>query len=331
MRPRILFNSGVLLSGIILLSACASHPEAPERNPTPETTKIAAQGIPVSQWGFDQEDSTEYLQAAFDSGEPIIVIPAEPGPWISRPLTLPSDKILIFEEGAELVAKRGDFLGRGDSLLNGNGVSNLLISGYGAVLRMWKSDYQNAPYEPAEWRNSIKLTGSENVRIEGLRILSSGGDGVYLGSQWSSDIPHNRNIELIDLELADHHRQGISIISVDGLVIRGCTIYGTVGTPPAAGIDFEPNRNYELLRNILVEDCRIYQNAGQGILIQLQKFDSTTEELDITIRDSYIRNNFYNLSLVGTRHDPRGVIRIENVRRGFLNLFLPGDNLILEK
>jgi hypothetical protein len=284
-----------------------------------EIVPIPSDAPSVTQWGWDPLDSTEFLQAAFDSDYPIIIIPASPGPWITRPLVLPSNKTIVFEPGALLQAKRGEFPGSGDSLLTGNDIQNLTILGNGAEVAMWKTDYQNPPYVPGEWRHAISLRAASNIHIQGLVIRSSGGDGIYLGSHWPADIPYNRNITLQDLHLKDHHRQGISVISVDGLLIQRVLIEGTRGTPPAAGIDFEPNRAVELLSNIQVRQAHIRNNRGPGILVQVQKLDHTSRPIDILLEDVYLRNNVLNTSILGTRGRPRGTITLRNVRRGWFN------------
>ncbi len=91
------------------------------------------------------------------------------------------------------------------------------------------------------------------------------------------------------MDLNDHHRQGISVIYAENVVIRHCKIHGTKGTAPEAGIDFEPNFNEEPILNNLVEDCHIYDNAGFGIDFALP-FNSI-KPVSITIKDSRIENN----------------------------------------
>ena len=40
----------------------------------------------VAWWGFNAEDSTQFLQAAIDSGAPTVVIPYMGPPWIITPI-----------------------------------------------------------------------------------------------------------------------------------------------------------------------------------------------------------------------------------------------------
>lgn len=75
-----------------------------------------------------------------------------PSPWVIRLIVLRSDLELEFRPGVLVLAKAGEFLGRGDSLFRAVECTNVAVRGYGAVLRMRKSDYQKAPYTAAEWR-----------------------------------------------------------------------------------------------------------------------------------------------------------------------------------
>jgi hypothetical protein len=96
-----------------------------------------------------------------------------------RPIKLRGNLELVFEPGV-LVRPNGANSGRRDSLFTAVDVENLTIRGYGATLRMWKSDYQKPPYKKAEWRMGIAIRGCRNVLIEGVRVESSGGDGFYV-------------------------------------------------------------------------------------------------------------------------------------------------------
>ena len=86
-----------------------------------------ADGVKVSSFGFDAEDSTEIIQRALDSGARTLVFDRQAGPWITRPLVARSNQELLFEDGVELVAKKGEFRGIRDYLLSCEGVSNLVI------------------------------------------------------------------------------------------------------------------------------------------------------------------------------------------------------------
>ena len=238
-------------------------------------------------WGFDPEDATDSLQRAIHSKAKRIRIPMAPGPWIVRPIQLRSGLELILEPGALVLAKSGEFRGGGDSLFRAVDATNIVIRGYGATLRMRKADYQRPPYPKAEWRMGLNFSGCRDVRVEGLRIESSGGDGIYIGSSQT-----NRwceNVVIRDCTAIDHHRQGISIISAVNLAIENCSFSGTAGTAPEAGIDFEPDEPDERLVNCVVRNCSFTDNQGNAALVYLKPLTGKSVPVSIRFEDCHAR------------------------------------------
>jgi hypothetical protein len=233
----------------------------------------------ASWWGFDKNDSTQILQAGLNSGAKKLVIPFLGAPWIVEPLQLAGGQEILIEPGVLILAKKGSYLGGGDSLLTASGKSNIVIRGYGATLCMRKRDYQNPPYQPAEWRMGIALRGCRHVLIEGLRVESSGGDGFYIdsgpGLDWSEDVT------LRNCAAFDHHRQGLSVISALNLLVENCAFSNTWGTAPEAGIDFEPDNEKQRLVNCVVRNCSFENNNGNQIAIHLRALSSNSAPVSI--------------------------------------------------
>ena len=92
-------------------------------------------------WGFDEEDATEALQAAVNSGAKKVIVPSMGKDWIVRPIQLAGDQELVLEHGVVITAKRGEYRGKGDSVFRAQDVANLTIRGKGATVRMHKRDY----------------------------------------------------------------------------------------------------------------------------------------------------------------------------------------------
>ncbi|MBR4750343.1 MAG: right-handed parallel beta-helix repeat-containing protein [Thermoguttaceae bacterium] len=253
---------------------------------------IADDSVNASSFGYNAEDATECLQKAIDSGVKTVVVDKQTGPWIVRPITLRSDLELVLQEGTEIVAKQGEFRSKGECLLRASQASNVTIrgEGKGATLRMRKRDYWNEPYEKSEWRHGVSLLSSENVAIENLTIAETGGDGIYLGVS-QPGVPC-RNITIKNVDCVANNRQGISVISVDGLLIEDCLLRDTVGTPPAAGIDFEPNRDDEQITNVVMRRVKAIDNKGSGFDFYLYNLKNFGEDLSITMEDCQaVRNN----------------------------------------
>ncbi len=242
-------------------------------------------------WGFKSDDATSSLQSAIDSGVKEVIIPNMGKPWIVRPIKLRSNQKIILLPGVIILAKKGEFKGGGDCLFSANNVENLIISGYGATLKMHKKDYQNKnEYEPAEWRTTLSLTGCKNVIVEGIRCESSGGDGIYIGATQERNLCED--VVIKDVICEDNHRQGISVISAKNLSIENCSLLNTSGTAPQAGIDFEPNGDDEQLTNITMKNCYIQGNKGAGVLVYLKKLKQTSYPVSISIINCIMKNDY---------------------------------------
>jgi len=266
-------------------------------------------------WGFDAADSTEALQASIDSGAGTVIVPFMGDPWIVRPIRLRGSLTLLFEPGVVVQAKRGEFKRKNDSLFRAEDVSDLILRGYGARLVMWKEDYQSEAYEKAEWRMGVSLRGCSRVRIEGLRIEKTGGDGVYLGA--TEHQPFCRDILIRDVACVDNHRQGISVISAENLLVENCLLAGTHGTAPQAGIDLEPNKGAERLVDCVVRNCVIENNSGAGILVYLGGMasrDAAVEPVSIVFENCLVRGGKRDgIHVAGVLdHGPDGTIEFRN-------------------
>jgi len=303
-----------------LLGGCAPGSHAGSERLTHRADPKAVQEVLAGErrvasaawWGFDERDATDSLQAAIRSGAGKLVVPNLGKPWIVRPLFLESDQEIVFEDGAVIMALQGAFLGKGDSLLTARDKDNITLCGPGASLVMRKQDYRQPPYAKAEWRNCLSLRGCRNVKVQGLRLASSGGDGIYIGRGTGERIAC-RDITIEHVTCEDHYRQGISVITAENLLIEGCTLAGTEGTNPQAGIDFEPNHPDELLVNCVLRGCDIQDNAGYGILMYFGALRAETEPLSITIEQCRVRDNGRGaLAVIGAEKagELRGTVRL---------------------
>jgi len=218
-------------------------------------------------WGFDAGDSTKCLQAAIDSGVKKLTVPNMGKPWVVHPIKLASNQEVVFADGVVLQAIRGGFEGKNDCLLSARSEKNIVLRGTNATLRMHKKDYQDASrYSRAEWRHTVSFHSCENVKVIGLTLKSSGGDGIYIGD-CRKPMNYCKDVVIKDCTIDDNHRQGISVISVVNMLIENCVITNTKGTAPQAGIDFEPNSKGERLFNIIVRNCVFKDNAGAGVIL----------------------------------------------------------------
>ena len=281
-----------------------------------------AKGVKASSFGWNATNATKCLQAAFDSGEKQVVIDRQVGDWIIEPVFLRSNQEVVLEEGVVVRALKGAYKKRNDCLFTARGVSNVVLRGGRAVgaslstyqlptLQMERDDYTNRKeYRFSEWRHTLNILNSANVRVSDLAFRHSGGDGIYVGG-------NSTDVEIRRVDCRHHYRQGISITGAHNLTIADSRFADTKGTPPQCGIDFEPNKPSDRLSNCLVENCEFDGNASSGILFHLTQLDETTEPISITLRNCRARGNGANglTMTVGAngKHKPvKGAIRIEN-------------------
>ena len=263
-------------------------------------------------WGFDPLDATESLEKAIASGAESVLIPNMGQPWIvSREIRLRSNLDLIFEDGAEVLAAKGAFQGKVSSLFSATNVSNLTMRG-NATLRMRKSDYMDPElYVKAEWRMGIKLYACRNVRIEGLTITQTGGDGIYVGVLETGPA-YCENVTIRNVVCDDNYRQGISVISAVNLLIEDCVFKNTSGTVPAAGIDFEPNRSHEVFKQVTVRRCVFQNNAGGEMVFYGARLNKTgaREPISILFDQCHVTSSTNTGIAVGALREgaPGGVI-----------------------
>ncbi|MBO7534451.1 MAG: right-handed parallel beta-helix repeat-containing protein [Victivallales bacterium] len=240
----------------------------------------------VSWWGFNPEDSTEFLEAAINSKVPKLIIDKQSSPWIlGKTLLLVSNQEIVFEEGVELLAKKGCFKGRTDCMLRLRNIQNVTLrgEGKGATVKMRKADYHTAEYEKAEWRHCVSILSSQNLKILNLNMVESGGDGIYLGIATQNSWPEN--IIIKDVVCDGNNRQGISVISGVNVLVENVKMINTKGTAPEAGIDFEPNRANEPIRNFVMRNCETRNNAGAGYEMYLPNMATAIGPLEITFEN----------------------------------------------
>ena len=242
---------------------------------------IAAESVKVSQFGFDAIDSTRFVQAALDSGAKKVIFDRQSGPWVTTPVFARSNTEIVFEEDVELLAKRGEFRAKRDAcLLNMVCVTNVTLRGLGkgGRLRMWIKDYRSKDYEKSEWRHALNILSSAKITVEKMSFLESGGDGIYLGEAKKRHT--NTDITIRDCVCDANNRQGISVITVDGFLAERTVLSNTYGTNPKAGIDFEPNCYYQVLKRIVMRECVSQGNHGKGFEFYLAQLNGKTEPID---------------------------------------------------
>ena len=254
--------------------------------------KQAAKTVKVSDFGYDAADSTRFIQQALDSGAGTVILDRQKGPWVTLPLFGRSNTKFIVEPGVELLAKRGEFRGKRDYLFTLNGITNFTLrGGEGSTFRMWKCDYQKPPYARSEWRYTLRIVDSRDVRVENMRFVESGGDGIVIGG--------SKGVTIRNCLCDRNHRQGISLCSGEDVLIENTVMRNTSGTPPQAGIDLEPDGPSERLVNCTLRNCLVENNAGSGYAIYLNQLNENSAPVSITFENCRAVGNRSSASVCG--------------------------------
>ena len=302
--------------------------------------------VRVSDFGWNGTNDTAAVRAAFSSGAKTVVFDRQRGPWRTDTVRVGSDVELVFEEGVEVVAVKGAFRDTWASLFDVIDATNVVFrgEGKGAELRMLKEDYVKPPYLPSEHRHGINLLSTARVTIENLRIVGSGGDGIYLGESCATGVAKEGvrgvNGPCVDTVIRNctcdrHHRQGISVISAENLLIEDCVLSNTAGTMPQSGIDFEPNFEQNRLVNCVMRNCLSVNNAGCGYEFYLGNLDKTSVPTDIRIENcrSVGSRNAILYSVRRPGDMPKGEVRFsdcsfEDTRGAAVRMFAKGGDAI---
>lgn len=268
--------------------------------------------VSAAWWGFNETDATPFLQAAINSGAKRVVVPNMGTDWVVTPITLEANQEIFFEAGVVVTAKPGAFKGSHDSLFSAKEKGGITIGGYGATLRMQKADYMTDAYSKAEWRTAIYFDSCHDIRVYGLTIRDTGGDGIYLGD--SGEPGYSRAVTIADVLFENNYRQGISLISAEDVVIHNCVFKDTGGTGPAAGIDLEPNHPASRLVNITVRNCVAENNEGPGFIVSPSGLSSKSKDVSVLIENCFVKSGrSHGVMVSGVRDDgPGGSIEFRN-------------------
>ena len=123
----------------------------------------------------------------------------------------------------------------------------------------------------------LLLFNCKNVNISNLKIHHAQTDGIIINGEKSENITINNTAS------SNNARQGMSIIQLINGTFKNCSFsntgitdgkYGRHG--PAAGIDIEPDRATQVVKNIRFESCLFNNNVGSQFICS---FPTTTDSI----------------------------------------------------
>ena len=249
-------------------------------------------------------DCRPEFQAALDRAPIGVIIPARETPYpIREPGLWPrSNTVLTLESGASLLAARGAFVHSPPGMFSGDGtsmvvikdVTNVSILGHNATIRMRKDDYNSLPAyapHPSSGRMGIIMRNCSDIRVAGLTVSHTGGDGIYIGrnheaAPWCcTDAPPGKcsnettachgvasNVHISDVRSLYNSRQGMSIVAGINITVERSEFSWTQGACPQAGIDIEPSSGEEPVSNITLREIVCRNNTGSQLQLPLDPY-----------------------------------------------------------
>jgi hypothetical protein len=155
---------------------------------------------------------------------------------VEKNLRLKSDMTLKLAGGAVLKAIPNDVTHY--AILTISGVSNVWVTG--GTLEGERNEHRG---KSGEWGMGIHIKdGAKNITIAGLASKKMWGDGFY--------VQDAEDVRFCGVTADANRRQGLSIIHADGLLVLNSTFKNTHGTRPSAGIDLEPDKEWQKIANI---------------------------------------------------------------------------------
>lgn len=154
------------------------------------------------------------------------------------------------------------------SILSIVGQSNVTILGGTLIGDLGKHVYTPVSHSDThEWGFGICVSASRNVLISGVTIRNTTGDGIILEGSYESLANGGQicsNVKILNCDISNCRRQGISVIGASGSEIAKNKIYNIKGTDPQYGIDVEPEFDY-VVTGLKIHDNTIYGCSGGAI------------------------------------------------------------------
>lgn len=122
-----------------------------------------------------------------------------------------------------------------------------------------------------EWGYGIEITASKDIKVYYPKILSTTGDGIYIGYKWNEEftnIKKTENIHIINPYIDGVSRNGITLASGNNIIIDNPICKNIRRKFPQSGIDIEPengDRSIVHLDNITINNLYT-ENCDVGII-----------------------------------------------------------------
>lgn len=298
-----------------------------------------------ASFSADNYDDTKELQTLLSQSTAEITVPKKDRPYIVSPITLKNvqAKKITLEEGVVILAKKAGFKGENECLLTLENCRDITVSGFGAVLQMRKADYKKLGYTESKSRHAVSILGGADITVQGLTIIGSGGDGIFIGescdtqelkpkttppapdvngqeaAKQETKAPRTpallvpKNVRLFGVSVEDSYRNAVAVSSVNGLSIEACSLTGSNGSFSSDGIAFEPTEKSPQIKGTVVKACVFSGNRNSGIKLNFSKVTDPAFTFDITFENCIsTRNKIASIAAVQIPKRLKGTIRVIN-------------------
>jgi hypothetical protein len=206
-------------------------------------------------------DYTEYLQNGINTNQNVI-FPDFPVLINSKGLSLKSNTTVVFAKNSKLILSPAS--ASSYQIIRMHNISNTKLY-YPNIV----GDRNGHMGSTGEWGMGISIRGGSNHEVYNANVSNCWGDGIYLADGV-------KNVTLYNPYVDNNRRNGISVVSANGVKMYNALASNTNGTQPMAGIDIEPNHNTDVIDNILVQNPITYNNKSQGVLFVLKSLAGPT-------------------------------------------------------
>ena len=218
-------------------------------------------------------DYTDYIQRAV-TNNPKVIFPNFPVLINDKGISLISNSVVLFQRRSKIIMTP-------NSNANYRALAIFNVQNVSVYFPNIQGDRNKHTGTSGEWGMGISIAGSSNIRIFNPRVSDCWGDGIYVGEMKQSC----NNIQIYYPVLDNNRRNGLSIVSVNGLKVVHPVVSNSNGTAPMAGIDIEPNSNSDEISNITI-DRPVTFNSKYGILVVLLGLPGVNDkQIDVKINN----------------------------------------------
>lgn len=264
---------------------------------------------------FAVQGNKDSIQAAIDAaaaigGQNEVIVNYACSPYeVTKTIDLRSNLRVVFEAGVHVENDKSFKPERFDPLVRCERVESVVIEAIGA-------DFQfHSPYE--EHNHVLALRGSKKIKVLG-GSWQIGSDGIYIGPTFDNDWLGCSDIMLSNFFCEANGRNNLTVVSVEELRVANFRLDICGPSVPARGIDIEPSKPHDVLKDIIIGSGIISNSGRQALGIGLGKLTSESKPVSIRMRNLFIYGGCNEGAVVvkSERNSPMGWIDVQaNVAR----------------